>query len=75
MNVVHTVAELRRVLDRQGGSGTIGLVPTMGALHAGHVALFDAARRASVSQSRSLHAASKVDGPCALKTAAPSRPP
>ena len=37
MNVVRTISELR--LD-----GEVGLVPTMGALHAGHVALFERAR-------------------------------
>jgi pantoate--beta-alanine ligase len=41
VNVVRTVAEVREALR---GSGEIGLVPTMGAYHAGHVALFRAAR-------------------------------
>ncbi len=44
--LIATVAEIRRRLEpfRQSGD-TIGLVPTMGALHAGHGALIDAARR------------------------------
>lgn len=43
-NTVHTVAELRAVLDSRRAGRTVALVPTMGALHDGHLALVDAAR-------------------------------
>jgi pantoate--beta-alanine ligase len=44
MELVRTVAELRRALGPLRSGSTIGLVPTMGAFHDGHVALFKAAR-------------------------------
>jgi pantoate--beta-alanine ligase len=44
MQTLATIADLRRALAPRRRSGVVGLVPTMGALHAGHEALFDAAR-------------------------------
>ena len=45
VELIRTVDQLRAYLDRtRGEGGTVGLVPTMGALHAGHGALIDRAR-------------------------------
>ena len=46
MQIIRTISDLRNYIDSKKALGkTIGLVPTMGALHAGHMSLVERGRR------------------------------
>ena len=45
MEVFKTIKSLRQFLSGQGENKTIGLVPTMGALHEGHLSIIDRAKK------------------------------
>lgn len=48
MEIIRTIADLKTRLATERGAGhSIGLVPTMGALHPGHLSLVEAARKAN----------------------------
>lgn len=45
MEIIRSVAELKAKLNKAREAGSIGLVPTMGALHDGHLSLIQRARK------------------------------
>jgi pantoate--beta-alanine ligase len=47
VTMVTTIAEVRRLLGERPPGATVGFVPTMGYLHAGHASLMEAARAAN----------------------------
>ena len=64
MQIVHHLPDLRRAVgDLRGGGARVALVPTMGALHVGHMALVDAARATGAKVVASIFVNPKQFGP------------
>jgi pantoate--beta-alanine ligase len=64
MQIVHHLPDLRRaVAELRGDGARVALVPTMGALHAGHMALVDAARATGTKVVASIFVNPKQFGP------------
>jgi pantoate--beta-alanine ligase len=64
MQIVHHLPDLRRaVAALRGDEARVALVPTMGALHAGHMALVDAARATGAKVVASIFVNPKQFGP------------
>jgi len=64
MQIVHHLPDLRRaVASLRGDCARVALVPTMGALHAGHMALVDAARATGAKVVASIFVNPKQFGP------------
>jgi pantoate--beta-alanine ligase len=65
MKIVHTIAEVRAWLAE--GDGALGLVPTMGYLHAGHISLVNRARAENARVAASIFAnPAQFDNPADL---------
>jgi len=64
VRTVHHLADLRQaVADLRGDGARVALVPTMGALHAGHMALVDAARASGAKVVASIFVNPRQFGP------------
>ncbi len=63
MKLVRSIEELHHALKPLRGSGTLALVPTMGARHAGHMALIDAARKQATTVAVSIYVNPRQFGP------------
>ncbi len=64
MLIVHRLPDLRRaVADLRAGGESVALIPTLGALHAGHMALVDAARGSGARTAASIFVNPKQFGP------------